>query len=61
MKIKVIADKPIENQDTIHELIGKVFEVNEILDDRVQIICDYDGFVNVPIVLNLGEFEIVEN
>lgn len=58
MRIKVIADKPLDGQDSIKDLIGKEYTVDfhDEDDDSVSVIDDVRGSIS----LNKSEYIILE-
>lgn len=59
MKVKVIANQPLDGQSDIQHLIGKEYEVKfyDQEDESVSVIDDSFGG---EIVLNKGEYAILE-
>lgn len=58
MKVKVIADNPMEGQETIKHLIGNVYKVKfyDREDESVSVIDNMES----EIVLNKSEYAILE-
>lgn len=63
MKVRVIASKPvltkIIEQDHIHHLIGKVYDVKFYDTEDYSVLVEEESFGG-QIVLNKGEYEILE-
>lgn len=58
MKIKVVASKPTEDQESIEPLIGKEFDAKPVFEEG-QVRINSDEFGG-EVILNKNEYEVIQ-